>query len=370
MVVLSKKDKEKLKNDILLVENAIAKLKNAKNNPEGEEKELDLGVSTDTDILGFSQEQWDRFFQNIDNGTVGIQTMQMAISAAQQLWSQFDQYMTASENAQLKKYERGQDARKRALKRQLDSGQINQVQYKRKVEELDQELDRKKAEVEYKQAKRQRLMSIANVITSTAQAIMSIWAQVPKFDFGATAGILTGMVSAMGALQLGTILKTPLPAKGYEQGLYPEDVVREQDGRKFKAGYGGRTRSGMVTKPTYFLAGENYKPEMVIDNKAYRDLSPYTRNLLINELRGIKGFENGYYNPQSMRIEVPATSAPTEPNNGNDLVVALLSENLSLMRDIKENGMVAIVTNKDMKSMKYLQEGLQKYKELQEKNRK
>lgn len=368
--LLSEEDKEKLKNDILLVENAIAKLKNAKNNPEGEEKELDLGVSTDTDILGFSQEQWDRFFQNIDNGTVGIQTMQMAISAAQQLWSQFDQYMTASENAQLKKYERGQDARKRALKRQLDSGQINQVQYKRKVEELDQELDRKKAEVEYKQAKRQRLMSIANVITSTAQAIMSIWAQVPKFDFGATAGILTGMVSAMGALQLATILKTPLPAKGFEQGLYPEYVEREQDGRKFKAGFGGRTKSGMVTKPTYFLAGENYKPEMVIDNKAYRDLSPYTRNLLINELRGIKGFENGYYNPQSMRIEVPATSAPTEPNNGNDLVVALLSENLSLMRDIKENGMVAIVTNKDMKSMKYLQEGLQKYKELQEKNRK
>lgn len=368
--LLSEEDKEKLKNDILLVENAIAKLKNAKNNPEGEEKELDLGVSTDTDILGFSQEQWDRFFQNIDNGTVGIQTMQMAISAAQQLWSQFDQYMTASENAQLKKYERGQDARKRALKRQLDSGQINQVQYKRKVEELDQELDRKKAEVEYKQAKRQRLMSIANVITSTAQAIMSIWAQVPKFDFGATAGILTGMVSAMGALQLATILKTPLPAKGFEQGLYPEYVEREQDGRKFKAGFGGRTKSGMVTKPTYFLAGENYKPEMVIDNKAYRDLSPYTRNLLINELRGIKGFENGYYNPQAMRIEVPATSAPTEPNNGNDLVVALLSENLSLMRDIKENGMVAIVTNKDMKSMKYLQEGLQKYKELQEKNRK
>lgn len=368
--LLSEEDKEKLKNDILLVENAIAKLKNAKNNPEGEEKELDLGVSTDTDILGFSQEQWDRFFQNIDNGTVGIQTMQMAISAAQQLWSQFDQYMTASENAQLKKYERGQDARKRALKRQLDSGQINQVQYKRKVEELDQELDRKKAEVEYKQAKRQRLMSIANVITSTAQAIMSIWAQVPKFDFGATAGILTGMVSAMGALQLATILKTPLPAKGFEQGLYPEYVEREQDGRKFKAGFGGRTKSGMVTKPTYFLAGENYKPEMVIDNKAYRDLSPYTRNLLINELRGIKGFENGYYNPQAMRIEVPATSAPTEPNNGNDLVVALLSENLSLMRDIKENGMVAFVTNKDMKSMKYLQEGLQKYKELQEKNRK
>ena len=368
--LLSDEDKEKLKNDILLVENAIVKLKNAKNNPEGEEKELDLGVSTDTDILGFSQEQWDRFFQNIDNGTVGIQTMQMAISAAQQLWSQFDQYMTASENAQLKKYERGQDARKRALKRQLDSGQINQVQYKRKVEELDQELDRKKAEVEYKQAKRQRLMSIANVITSTAQAIMSIWAQVPKFDFGATAGILTGMVSAMGALQLATILKTPLPAKGFEQGLYPEYVEREQDGKKFKAGFGGRTKSGMVTKPTYFLAGENYKPEMVIDNKAYRDLSPYTRNLLINELRGIKGFENGYYNPQSMRIEVPATPTPAVSSIPNDFLVSLIAENTEVMkelRDLKENGVIAYIS-KDLKEMKKLQEQLDKYKNLKRNN--
>lgn len=370
--LLSEEDKEKLKNDILLVENAIAKLKNAKNNPDGEEKEMDLGVSTETDILGFSQEQWDRFFQNIDNGTVGIQTMQMAISAAQQLWSQFDQYMTASENASLKKYERDQDARKRALKRQLDSGQINQVQYKRKVEELDQELDRKKAEVEYKQAKRQRLMSIANVITSTAQAIMSIWAQVPKFDFGATAGILTGMVSAMGALQLGTILKTPLPAKGYEQGLYPEDVVREQDGRKFKAGFGGRTKSGMVTKPTYFLAGENYKPEMVIDNKAYRDLSPYTRNLLINELRGIKGFENGYYNPQAMRIEVPAVSNTNNSSSiTNDLLVSIIAENTEVMRDLKElkeTGVIAYIS-KDFREMKKLQEQLDKYNSLKRNNK-
>jgi TP901 family phage tail tape measure protein len=370
--LLSEEDKEKLKNDVILVQNAIAKLKAAQNGETTDDsnKELDLGMAEEKDILGFTPEQWEKFFINIEQGTIGFQTMAFAIQAAQNLFAQFDQYQTASENAQLKKYERGQDARKRALKRQLDSGQINQVQYKRKIEELDQELDRKKAEIEYKQAKRQRMMAIANIIMSTAQAIIGIWAQFPKADFGVTAAIMSGVVGALGLVQLATVMKTPLPAKGFEQGLYPEDVVREQDGRKFKAGFGGRTKSGMVTKPTYFLAGENYKPEMVIDNKAYRDLSPYTRNLLINELRGIKGFENGYYNPQAMRIEVPATPIQNTQDNSNDLVVALLSENLSLMKDIKENGMVAFVTNKDMKSMKYLQEGLQKYKELKEKNRK
>ena len=366
--LLSEEEKEKLKNDILLVENAIAKLKNAKNNPEGEEKEMDLGVSTETDILGFSQEQWDKFFQNIDNGTIGIQTMTMAVQAAQNLWGQLDQYMTASENAQLKKYEKGQNARKRALKNQLDQGVINQVQYKRKVEEMDQELERKKAEIEYKQAKRKKQMDIVNTVINTAVAIMQAYSQLGPI--GGT--IAAALIGTLGALQIATIAKQPLPAKGYEQGLYPEDVVREQDGRKFKAGFGGKTKSGMVTKPTYFLAGENYKPEMVIDNKAYRDLSPYTRNLLINELRGIKGFENGYYNPQAMRIEVPAVSNTNNSSSiTNEMLVSIIAENTEVMRelkDLKETGVIAYIS-KDFREMKKLQEQLDKYNSLKRNNK-
>ena len=174
--------------------------------------------------------------------------------------------MTASENASLKKYEKGQDARKRALKRQLDSGQINQVQYKRKVEELDQELDRKKAEIEYKQAKRQRLMAIANIVMNTAQAIIGIWAQFPKFDFGATAAIMSGVVGALGALQLATVLKTPLPAKGLEEGLYPDYVKREQDGKIFKSSGTSKMETGLYSKPRILVGeGPGDMPEMVID---------------------------------------------------------------------------------------------------------
>lgn len=368
--LLSDEDKAKLENDIAIVENALAKLRNAKDNPDGDKKEIDLGISGNTDILGFTQEQWDNFFLNIENGTVGIQTMGMAIQAAQNLWGQFDQYMTASENASLKGYERNQDARKRKLKQQLDNGYINQAQYAKGVEEIDRDLDKKKAEIEYKQAKRQRIMSIANVITSTAQAIMSIWAQVPKFDFGATAGILTGIVAATGALQLATIMKTPLPAKGFEKGLYPEYVQREQDGKTFKAGFGGKTKSGMVTKPTYFLAGEGYKPEMVIDSNAYRDLSPYTRNLLINELRGVKGFENGYYNSDAMRIEVPASSTSTQTNESETLSVALkvIDNNTKVMNSLLENPLVAYVSTKDTKSIKALRDALKDYETLRNKN--
>lgn len=373
--LLSPEDEEKLRVQIEAIQNAIAKLKSAKSGEteDNSKKELDLGMAGEADVLGFTQDQWDKFFQNIKNGEIGFQTMAFAIQAAGQIFSQVDQYMTASENASLKKYEKGQDARKRALKRQLDNGQINQVQYKRKVEELDQELDRKKAEVEYKQAKRQRIMSIANVITSTAQAIMSIWAQVPKFDFGATAGILTGMVSAMGALQLGTILKTPLPAKGLEEGLYPDYVKREQDGKIFKSTGTSKMETGLYSKPRILVGeGPGDMPEMVIDKRAFSQISPETKSALFRELRGIKGFENGYYKDDVFYSGNSVGSGAAPVGSDSELIkmmLAVVAENTSIMKDLKESGVIAYMS-KDFRDIKKLQEELDKFRILKEKNRK
>ena len=99
--LLSEEEKEKIKNDVILVQNAIAKLKAAQNGETDDEakKEIDLGMSGQTDILGFSQEQWDSFFKNIEQGTIGFQTMAFAIQAAGQIFSQLDQFMIVFENA-------------------------------------------------------------------------------------------------------------------------------------------------------------------------------------------------------------------------------------------------------------------------------
>lgn len=344
--------KEKLRNDLDYLKAVFNSLKN----PGGEE--LNLGISNDADILGFNQDQWDKFFVNLQSGTIGIQTMGMAIQAAQNLWGQFDAYLSASENAQLQTYERNQDKRKRALKQQLDQGYINQVQYKRRIEEVDQDLDRKKAEIEYQQAKRQRMMAVTNVISNTAQAIMSIWAQVPKFDFGATASILTGIVGATGALQLATILKQPLPARGYEEGLY--DVIREQDKKPFKATYGGNIKTGKYTKPTILVGeGPGSMPEMIIDKQAYAQISPATKQALEQELRMIKGFENGLYDILKQN--------KIQPNNNdtiNPMVLQMLQENIRLLRQLKEEGIMAKVLANDYESLDKLNEGMKRYKEL------
>lgn len=372
--LLDDEQKDKLAQDLEKVLNAIQKINQAKKKDGKESQEIDLGLGGGTDILGFTQQQWDKFFDNINNGTIGLQTMQFAVGAVQQLWGQFDQYLASSEQNQLKSYEKNADRKKKALKQQLDSGMISQAQYKKGVEALDRELDEAKAEIDYKAAKRQKITAAINVAMSTAQAIMSIWAQVPKFDFGASAGIMTGIVSALGALQLATILATPLPAKGYEKGLYPEYVKRQQDGKTFKASYGGKTKSGIVNNPTYFLTGEN-GPEMIIDSAAYRKLNPQLREMLINELNGIPGFESGYYKNGVLYSGNNPTTPPDKSNtSSNDtellqMMLNVIAENTEVMRDIRDNGLTAIVTTKDMRSMKELSEGLKKIKENKDKAR-
>lgn len=367
--LLSPEAKEKIIKDTELVKNAISKIQNAKPNNEGKE-EIDLGIGGgNKDILGFSQDQWEGFFKNIENGTIGVQTMSMALQLATNAFAQLDQFMTASENADLKRTETNSNKKKTALKRQLDSGVISQTQYNKRVEKIDDDLDKKKADIEYKQAKRQKLMAIANVIQSTAQAIIGIWAQFPKVDFGITAGIMSGVVGSLGALQLATIMKTPLPAKGYEEGLYPEYVKREQDGKMFKSKPAGKTRSGLVSNTSHFLVAES-GPEMVIDNKAWTRMNPAVKDALIRDLQGIKGWENGYYNEELKRYEVPSGSASAStPSSNNDadllhLVLSVVAENTAAIRDLREKGVEGKFYKGDLKSAKAIKESLSDYDKL------
>lgn len=78
------------------------------------------------------------------------------------------------------------------------------------------ELEKKRLKEEQKAAKAKKAFAISDILISTAQAIMSIWAQVPKFDFGISAGLLTGFVSALGAAQIAAVLTAPIPK--YKEG--------------------------------------------------------------------------------------------------------------------------------------------------------
>ncbi|MFA7290409.1 MAG: tape measure protein, partial [Melioribacteraceae bacterium] len=80
-------------------------------------------------------------------------------------------------------------------------------------------------QIRKRQAIAEKAQAAMNIALSTAQAIISIWAQVPKFDFGVSAGVLTGLVAGIGALQLATVLATPVPTFYKGTSSAPETFI-------------------------------------------------------------------------------------------------------------------------------------------------
>ncbi|MDO5858417.1 phage tail tape measure protein [Myroides odoratimimus] len=357
--LLTPEAKKKLEKDVAQVQLAVEKLNAARSGERSDELEKDLGLGGQADILGFTTDQWELFFENIERGTIGVQTMTMAVQSLQAMWNQYDQLVTAGENRRVKQYEKNTNDRQRRLKRQLDVGIIDQDQYNQANQALETDLDRKKAEIEYKQAKRKRTMDVANVIVNTSLSIMKAYAEMGPI--GGT--IAAALIGTMGAIQLATIIRQPLPMQGFEEGLYGDYVKREQDGKVFKASFGGNTRSGIVRKPTYYMAGEN-GPEMIIDNKAFRQMDPNLREALIQEIRMMKGYEGGYYPSYTQDVNRSPISNPDGVSNAV-VLQAIINLNEFLVT-LKKDGVIAYVSNKDYKSMKNLQEGLDKHKSFKE----
>ena len=115
------------------------------------------------------------------------------------------------EDAKVSKAEEDNEKEKKALDKRLKAGLISQRQYDVQVAAMDEDLDKKKRKIARDQAIREKAMSAMQIGINTAAAIMKIWAEVPKADFGVSTGILTALAAAVGAVQLAAVLATPLP---------------------------------------------------------------------------------------------------------------------------------------------------------------
>ena len=160
-------------------------------------------------IFNLSEDDWEELKAKIN----------MAIDLSGQLnniWGQFNQIQANRDKKDLQDFEKSTNRKKELLNKQLDSGRISQEKYNAQVAQLDADLEKKKVDIARKQAKREKALAISGVITNTASAIMRIWADVPKHDFGISTGILTALAAATGIAQLAAIVSTPLPE--YAQG--------------------------------------------------------------------------------------------------------------------------------------------------------
>lgn len=340
----------------------IAKLKNGNNEDTGSLGGRLEGIGAgygSTDILGLTPDQWEAMFTNTDNLTEKLQKVTAAVVVLQNAFGTYAEFAKANEDAMLQKMEAASERKQTALKKQLAEGYINQETYKKLTIKNERDLEKKKAEIAYKQAKRERAMAIAQTITNTAAAIMGIWKDFPKVDFGATAAIMSGVVGALGAVQVATILSQPLPeVPGAEEGLYP--VIREQDGKIFSARK-RRSRSGIYSEPT-LLVGEAgaSMPELVVSGRDLQRIDPEITRQFMRDIDRVRGYENGMY--------------PTAPitSSGNDemtiRMMAILKENTAVMQKLMEHVPV-VVFEKNARNGKELVETTNLFTDLDKKNK-
>lgn len=320
-----------------------------------------LSFGSEVDILGFSTEQWQSTFDNLKTVEEKIRAAEMAVGAFTNAWGMYNKFVSAKQQKELQEFERATEKKKDKQKRLLDSGYINERQYNEAIAALEASAEKKKLETEYKAAKREKSMNVASIIGNQAVAISKAFAQ----GGGLFGPGLAAIVIAMTAVQLALALAQPLPAKGYESGYYP--VQREQDGKMFNAAFGGDSKTGMVNKPTVFLAGEGGKnfPEMIIDGRSFKQMNPEVKQALYSELARVKGFERGYGQTQTNPVTFSQTGTTS---TADPLLIATLSRTNELLEKIEQDGFVAIL-DKNFRNIKILQEELDKYNQLKLKNK-
>ncbi len=254
--ILSDEEKNKLRQKLLEVKEMLVSIGiEVKNLHDGELN----AVNGTKDLLGFSLDDWVKLFENLEQGKIGVQEIAMALSAMANIYATYDKFATASENRQLKQFKKANDQKKKDLQRRLDAGIINQEQYNTRVEQLDESYEAKQEELQLKQARRQKALSITDAIINTAVGATA------AYKLGPIIGpILAAMISAMGAAQVALIAAQPIA--GAEAGGFP--VERAQDGKRFNASVEPDKR-GYVDRPTV-LVGENGM-EYVIPNEAMQN---------------------------------------------------------------------------------------------------
>ena len=222
MEILTEDQKEKIKTRLEELKNKLSELhiNLSGNSKKGKDKEIDLGLAKDIDIFGFSAQNWVNTFDKLDTTEEKIAAAEMAVQGLMNVWEMYARFMENNNQRELQAYERTLDQRKKRLKKQLDEGYITEAQYKLKVKKLEEDLDKKKAEIAYKQAQREKALNLFNAITNTALSITKVFASVlPPLSF-----YLAGIIGAMGAAQIALIASTPLPDKGYAEGGYTTGI--------------------------------------------------------------------------------------------------------------------------------------------------
>lgn len=199
--LLSDEEKRQLQE---MIDTITAKLAAAKDAV----KELGYSFTTKQgDILGFSQDDWGLFFENISSGKAGADELKMGPDGRRRGCRHGDdpifrlrQNDDGKGECLAQEVQKEPGRRKKSMENRLDAGLMTQEQYDAETERMDEEYDKKQEELEIKQAKRQKAQNLAQATIATARAVAEA---LPNLFLAAIAG-------AMGAAQIAMIAATPI----------------------------------------------------------------------------------------------------------------------------------------------------------------
>lgn len=340
---------DELNAKLLIVNASLTQVKSSINGgTEGNQKKIieeGRAAMGKVDILGFSATQWVDTFEKLDTTEQKIAAVKMGIEAMSNAFAMFSQLQQNLTQKELASFTRSQDKKKSSLLKQVNEGYITQEEYNKGVQKLDSETERKKAEIALREAKNQKIMALANIAMNTASAIISIWAQVPKFDFGISAGVLTGIVSGLGAIQAGIVLATPLPS--YDVGGFTG------------SGFGSPDKSGF--KPAGIVhEGEWTAPKWMVESSRYANVLNWLESERLGT--GMSFAEGGLSKSENISTSTNTLST----NTPNSEMTQVLSRVSNFLEYLIING---VIIEKSAKNGKQAEEMIAEWNNLKNKNK-
>ena len=219
-----------------------------------------------------------------------IENVAQAIQQASQLLGALSNFASQIYDNQIQKLEEQQELSEREGEKELeriqrlaDSGVITTEEAearKRAAEEKtakkNEELEKKKAALQTKQAKLEKAANIASVIMNTASAIMKAWSVDPF-------GVMAALIGAMGAIQLATVIATPIPK--YAKG------TKDHKGGLAWVGDGGVSETVLTDKGMYITPNT----PTLVDLPRGAQVIPYAIDMermkaRANDLEGLMAF--------------------------------------------------------------------------------
>lgn len=355
---LTGEEAEKLKAYLSEIEGRMLQVKGAlQNGNENNQKKVQDEKDTakgKVDLLGFSAEEWEDTFKKLDTTTEKINAVSVAVKAMSNAFSQYAEYQKSLNERDLRNFTRYQERKKKALVKQLNEGYINQEQYAKSLEELERERLNKESEMQYKEAKMQKVIRIADAISATALGVAN------SLKVGGPVGIvLASLVGALGAVQVGIISSQPLPEKqSYATGGYTGNGYGQPDASGYRP-------AGIVHE------GEYVTPKWMLQNPVVADTISWMESIRTGRAKEPSYSSNGYSEGGLVNYTNSA-SANMGVSGGNQAEASqqmepLLQDLKSLISDLKREGVSAYMVA-DAENGKQIRQAIKSFEKIQDRN--